>query len=125
MDTLPLVTLALLGAYHGLNPAMGWLFAVGLGMQDRDRRSVLRAGQAVELTQKDFDLAVFLFRNVGNLVSRGHILESVWGRSPDLNTRTVDTHVRRIRSKLRPFDVDVIETVHGLGYRAAELPAEP
>ena len=43
MDALPLVTVALLGAYHGLNPAMGWLFAVGLGMQDRDRRSVLRA----------------------------------------------------------------------------------
>jgi hypothetical protein len=43
MDTLPLVTVALLGAYHGVNPAMGWLFAVGLGMQDRDRRSVLRA----------------------------------------------------------------------------------
>jgi len=43
MDTLPLVTVALLGAYHGLNPAMGWLFAVGLGMQDPDRRSVLRA----------------------------------------------------------------------------------
>jgi hypothetical protein len=43
MDTLPLVTIALLGAYHGLNPAMGWLFAVGLGMQDRDRRSVVRA----------------------------------------------------------------------------------
>ena len=37
------MTVALLGAYHGLNPAMGWLFAVGLGMQDRDRRSVLRA----------------------------------------------------------------------------------
>src|SRR5687767_12526987 len=43
MDTLPLVTVGLLGAYHGLNPAMGWLFAVALGMQDRDRRSVLRA----------------------------------------------------------------------------------
>jgi hypothetical protein len=43
METLPLVTIAVLGAYHGLNPAMGWLFAVGLGMQDRDRRSVLRA----------------------------------------------------------------------------------
>ena len=43
MEALPLVTLALLGAYHGLNPAMGWLFAVGLGLQDRDRRSVLRA----------------------------------------------------------------------------------
>ena len=43
MEALPLVTVALLGAYHGVNPAMGWLFAVGLGMQDRDRRSVLRA----------------------------------------------------------------------------------
>jgi hypothetical protein len=43
MEALPLVTVALLGAYHGLNPAMGWLFAVGLGLQDRDRRSVLRA----------------------------------------------------------------------------------
>jgi hypothetical protein len=43
VEPLPLATLALLGAYHGVNPAMGWLFAVGLGMQDRDRRSVLRA----------------------------------------------------------------------------------
>ncbi len=39
----PWVVMALLGAYHGLNPAMGWLFAVGLGLQDRSRRSVLRA----------------------------------------------------------------------------------
>jgi hypothetical protein len=44
MDGLwPWITLALLGAYHGINPAMGWLFAVGLGVQDQDRRSVLRA----------------------------------------------------------------------------------
>jgi hypothetical protein len=43
MEAAPLVTIALLGAYHGVNPAMGWLFAVGLGLQDRDRRSVLRA----------------------------------------------------------------------------------
>lgn len=44
MDSLwPWVLMALLGAYHGLNPAMGWLFAVALGMQERDRRAVLRA----------------------------------------------------------------------------------
>jgi hypothetical protein len=43
VETLPLVTVALLGAYHGINPAMGWLFAVGLGMQERNRRAVLRA----------------------------------------------------------------------------------
>jgi hypothetical protein len=47
MEALPLVTLALLGVYHGLNPAMGWLFAVGLGMQDGKRRSVLRALPAI------------------------------------------------------------------------------
>jgi hypothetical protein len=41
--TWPWVVLALLGAYHGLNPAMGWLFAVGLGLQERDRRAVVRA----------------------------------------------------------------------------------
>src|ERR1044071_2893234 len=43
MDTLPLVLLGLLGAYHGLNPAMGWLFAVGLGLQERSRRAVLHS----------------------------------------------------------------------------------
>ena len=43
MDLWALLVIAALGAYHGLNPAMGWLFAVALGMQDRDRRSVLRA----------------------------------------------------------------------------------
>ena len=43
MDPWALLVIAALGAYHGLNPAMGWLFAVALGMQDRDRRSVLRA----------------------------------------------------------------------------------
>jgi DNA-binding response OmpR family regulator len=65
-----------------------------------ERRVIARNGAGVDLTQKDFDLAVFLFRNVGNLVSRGHILESVWGRNPDLNTRTVDTHISRLRGKL-------------------------
>jgi hypothetical protein len=43
MDLWALLLIAALGAYHGLNPAMGWLFAVALGMQDRDRRAVLRA----------------------------------------------------------------------------------
>ncbi len=43
MDLWALLLIAVLGAYHGLNPAMGWLFAVALGMQDRDRRAVLRA----------------------------------------------------------------------------------
>jgi DNA-binding response OmpR family regulator len=81
-------------------PRLADVLKVGDFEIDLGRRRVQRAGRAIELTQKDFDLAVFLFRNVGHLVSRGHILESVWGRSADLNTRTVDTHVSRLRSKL-------------------------
>ena len=48
-DLWPWVLLGLLGAYHGLNPAMGWLFAVALGMQDGDRRSVVRALPAIAI----------------------------------------------------------------------------
>jgi DNA-binding response OmpR family regulator len=90
---------------------------------DLDRRKVQRHGASVELTQKDFDLAVFMFRNVGNLVSRGHILESVWGRSSDLNTRTVDTHVSRLRSKLGlvPENGWKLTAVYQHGYRLEQI----
>ncbi|GBU10199.1 two-component system OmpR family response regulator [Gammaproteobacteria bacterium] len=56
--------------------------------------------ELIELTQKEFELMVFLLNNIGKIISRGHILESVWGASADLNTRTVDTHISRIRTKL-------------------------
>jgi DNA-binding response OmpR family regulator len=94
---------------------------------DVDRRVVSRRGASVDLTQKDFDLAVFLFRNVGNLVSRGHILESVWGRTSDLNTRTVDTHISRLRSKLGlvPENGWKLTAVYQHGYRLEQLAPEP
>jgi DNA-binding response OmpR family regulator len=90
---------------------------------DVGRRVVTRRGEAVDLTQKDFDLAVFLFRNIGQLVSRGHILESVWGRSADLNTRTVDTHVSRLRSKLglTPEHGWRLAAIYQHGYRLEPL----
>jgi DNA-binding response OmpR family regulator len=93
---------------------------------DIDRRVVTRHGVELELTQKDFDLAVFLFRNVGNLVSRGHILESVWGRTSDLNTRTVDTHVSRLRSKLglAPENGWKLTAVYQHGYRLEQVAPE-
>jgi DNA-binding response OmpR family regulator len=67
---------------------------------DHTRRSVIRFDTVVPLTQKEFDLAWFLFRNRGRLLSRGYLLENVWGRSANINTRTVDTHVSRLRTKL-------------------------
>jgi DNA-binding response OmpR family regulator len=67
---------------------------------DVSTRTVFLNNVPVDLTQKEFDLVLFLFRNAGRVLSRGHILESVWGRNPNLNTRTVDTHASRIRNKL-------------------------
>lgn len=63
-------------------------------------RRVSCRNKEIELTQKEYELVLFLFRNAGRMLSRGHILESVWGQSADLNTRTVDTHVSRVRTKL-------------------------
>ena len=54
----------------------------------------------IDMTDKEFELAVFLFNNIGSLISRGHLLESVWGGSAEVATRTIDTHVSRVQSKL-------------------------
>lgn len=67
---------------------------------DLRARTLTRDGEPIILTQKEFDLAAFIFRNVGRLVSRGHILESVWGRNASVTTRTVDIHMSRLRRKL-------------------------
>jgi two-component system, OmpR family, response regulator RegX3 len=86
---------------------------------DTRERKIRREGKEIELTLKEFDLSVFMFRNVGQLLSRGHILESIWGRNPDLNTRTVDTHVSRIRNKLglMPEQGFKLSSVYFYGYR--------
>ena len=72
----------------------------GIYRIDPTTRTTYLNETAVELTEKEFDLVLFLFRYAGRVLSRGHILESVWGRNPNLNTRTVDTHISRIRQKL-------------------------
>lgn len=82
-------------------------------------------GSVIEMTEKEYDLAVFLFRNIGRLLSRGHLLESVWGRSPDLATRTVDTHISRVRGKLalRPENGFKLSPTYNYGYRLERVDA--
>ena len=86
---------------------------------DRGGRTIGYGDQAVQLTVKEYELAEFLFRHAGQLLSRGHILESVWGQRPDLNTRTVDTHVSLVRNKLDigPHRGWRLTTVYRHGYR--------
>ena len=68
---------------------------------DIRRQSLFLEGEEISLTNREFELAVFLFRNAGKLLSRGHILETIWGIDNDsVSTRTVDTHVSRLRRKL-------------------------
>jgi DNA-binding response OmpR family regulator len=86
-------------------------------------RQVKLDGRVVTMTQKDYELTVFLLRNVGRLLSRGYIMEAVWGQTADLNTRTIDTHVSRIRGKLQltPEYGWRLSAVYQHGYRLEQV----
>ena len=74
----------------------------------------------LDLTYKEFELLRFLAQNAGRVFSRARLLREVWGYDFYGGTRTVDVHVRRLRAKLGPQHEHLIETVRGVGYRAAE-----
>lgn len=80
---------------------------------DRNARSLSRDGTPVPLTDKEYSLAEFLFANLGQLLSRKHLLEAVWGLRADVKTRTLDTHMSRLRTKLGLVD--------GVGLRLASV----
>ncbi len=90
--------------------------AAGSLLLDIERHEVTAAGKPLELTATEFKLLRLLLERKGRVQSREELLSDVWNYSPDLETRTVDTHVRRLREKLGPSG-DVIETVRGVGYR--------
>jgi DNA-binding response OmpR family regulator len=80
----------------------------------------------VELTQKEFDLALLLFQNIGRPLSRAYILEAVWSRDIEIPSRTMDTHISRVRSKLelRPEHGYRLAPVYSFGYRLEKVSAE-
>lgn len=82
-------------------------------------------GSTIELTHKEFDLALLFFRNIGRPLSRAYILEAVWARDADVPSRTMDTHVSRVRSKLklRPEHGYRLAPVYSYGYRLEQMSA--
>jgi two-component system phosphate regulon response regulator PhoB len=83
---------------------------------DRTAHQVRVNGHEVELTPTEFKLLLILTERRGRVQARAHLLETVWDAAPDIQTRTVDMHIQRLRTKLHPAG-DLIETVRGFGYR--------
>jgi len=83
-----------------------------------DERKVLKNGNTVELTPKEYDLLVFLLENRGTVFTREKLLDAVWGYDYMGDSRTVDIHVVRLRKKLDdPDSPSIIDTVFGVGYK--------
>jgi two-component system phosphate regulon response regulator PhoB len=98
----------------------GTQLSAGLVAIDRERHLVRVRGKQVELTATEFKLLSLLVERRGRVQSRDGLLNEVWGYESAIDTRTVDTHVRRLREKLGP-GADCIETIRGFGYRVAEV----
>jgi two-component system phosphate regulon response regulator PhoB len=86
---------------------------------DPVQHRVFADGTELSLRPLEFKLITALLEHPGRVFTRSDLLEEVWGISSDVNTRTVDTHVRRLRERLGVYG-EAVETVHGFGYRLRE-----
>ena len=77
---------------------------------------ILLTNKEISLTKKEFELIMHLVQRNGRVQTREHLLSQIWGYTSDVTTRTVDTHIKRLRSKLGSFGKN-IETVRSVGYR--------
>jgi DNA-binding response OmpR family regulator len=92
---------------------------LGALAMDLDSYAVTVGGRSLGLTYKEFELLRFLAERPGRVFTRPTLLREVWGFDFYGGTRTVDVHVRRLRAKLGPEHEGLVETVRGVGYRAA------
>ena len=103
--------------YRVSGPSGGQLLRIGDLTIDLEKYDVLMAGRRVSLTYKEFQLLVMLASNPGRVYTRDVLLSQVWGYDYLGGTRTVDVHVRRLRSKIEDPDHSFIETIWNVGYR--------
>jgi two-component system, OmpR family, response regulator RegX3 len=95
------------------------LLAAGPVRMDVERHVVTVGGEEVALPLKEFDLLEYLLRNVGRVLTRGQLIDRVWGADYVGDTKTLDVHVKRLRSKVEadPSAPRHLVTVRGLGYK--------
>lgn len=95
---------------------------VGPLTMDVDRHEVLLRGEPLALPLREFELLEFLLRNAGRVLTRGQIIDRVWGPGYVGDTKTLDVHVKRLRARIEddPGHPGLIETVRGLGYKMVE-----
>ncbi len=107
------------------HPGAGRIPTLDFGAYAFDVRGsrLKRDGEPVALTQKEFDLALLFFRNLGRPLSRATILEAVWTQDAEISSRSMDTHVSRVRSKLglRPENGFRLAPVYSYGYCLEQL----
>ncbi len=77
--------------------------------------------QRIVLTRKEYELLSLLVENAGETVPRDVLLMRVWGYNNQIRTRTLDVHIRRLRTKLGAYSREYIETIFGIGYRFQPL----
>lgn len=94
---------------------------IGSIVLDNERHQVTITGVPVELTATEFRLLRLLMERKGRVQTREHLLLNVWNYETEIETRTVDTHIRRLREKLGA-EADRIETLRGVGYRMVDPP---
>jgi two-component system response regulator RegX3 len=99
--------------------AEGVVLEAGPVRMDVDRHVVSVDGEPVALPLKEFDLLEFLLRNAGRVLTRGQLIDRVWGADYVGDTKTLDVHVKRLRAKLEPDPATpkYLLTVRGLGYK--------
>lgn len=107
---------AILRRLHAPPSGAADVLAIGPLEIHRAEHRVAVDGRDIDLTPTEYKLLIILAERRGRVQDRAHLLETVWEAAPDIQTRTVDMHVQRLRAKLGPAG-EMIETVRGFGYR--------
>ncbi len=106
---------AVLRRYDAVSQAEDTLLECGKIRLSKAKHQVFCGDEEIFLTVKEFDLLYILLENRGNIITREQLLSKIWKTEADVETRTVDVHIRYLRKKLN--DENIIETIRGIGYR--------